>query len=436
MRLSLLSLCLALCACGQSSTVKVHLLPNVIAGAQDGTATSQLAGVSARTSALRIGSPAATNLKSLKYYVISIQICQDVQVMGSGYSSASGCLALYTNPETSPPDYNNYVATQAKDDVTPGRFIDLMTADGQAALRRPVTLEIPAPKDDGKSEGQGTDGGPSLDGAYRFGLINFYRPIKVTAEFPIIGQPDQYFRTRAITNIISGRTMDGRFNTERVEIGDSLSGPTEETTYMLNNGGALFTFQKPFVITKADVDAQAEIKVDLVFNPENFGQAFETSGCNADSAICDPTNNVVIDMPFVRMSPVPRKAGEHTRKETYLMDYDAASKLRIELYYNDGDTEAGIQGVDTAIVYTAPSNMTSRNVIASNYVSQTGSVRSNDASVSLQDYQHTPNLTGLLRRQDGTATVQCLFPGSLCPSVGATAPRPYTFVGDSLVSAD
>jgi hypothetical protein len=195
-------------------------------------------------------------------------------------------------------------------------------------------------------------------------MINFFRPIKVTAEFPIIGEPGKYFRTRALERIEPGPTLEGGFNSEKAVIGDTLSGPTEETTYMLNNGGALFVFQKPFVITQADIDAQTEIKVDLVFNPDNFGQAFETSNCLNEqySAICDPLNNVVIDMPFVRMNPVPRKTGEKTRKETYLMDYAEHSKLRIELYYNDGDSEAGVQGVDTAVIYdedaTMPNNKT------------------------------------------------------------------------------
>jgi hypothetical protein len=288
------------------------------------------------------------------------------------------------------------------------------------------------------------DGGvePSQEGAYRYGMINFYRPIKVTAEFPMVGQPSQYFRTRSVTHLHPGPTLEGGFNTEKVEIGDTLSGPTEETVYMLNNGGALFVFQKPFVITQADIDAQTEIKVDLVFNPDNFGQAYDrgpnAQGCLDEpySAICDPLNNVVIDMPYVRMNPVPRKTGEKTRKETYLMDYATHSKLRIELYYNDGDSEAGVQGVDAAVVYDADATEPNNNVIASNFVSQTGSVRSNDASVTLMDYQHSPNLEGLLRRQNGTVVIHCLFPGTICQDPASTVTRNYTYVGDSVVSTD
>ena len=142
---------------------------------------------------------------------------------------------------------------------------------------------------------------------------------------------------------------------------------------MLNNGGALFVFQTPFVITQADVDAKTQIFIDLVFNPENFGQAYATDCANdVRVVVCDPLNNVAIDMPYVRMSPVPRKQGQRTRKETYMVDYDDNAKVRIELYYNDADTEALVQGVDTAIVYnsgTAPSLM-SFSTIASNFVTQ------------------------------------------------------------------
>jgi hypothetical protein len=419
---------LLLCACGDT-TSKIRMTPNVVAGTQAGSAAKSQ-GVGAAQSALRIGSPSGTDLKSLKYYITGIQLCQDVQLSGSGFSNTSGCIALYQSPDGTP-DYMTYTVAEAMADDAPGRYVDLMSADGQAALRRPVTLEVPV-------AAEMADGGPSQAGAYRFGLINFYRPIKVTAEFPIIGHPGEYFRTRADTHVTVSTTPDGRFNSNKVQIGDTLSGPTEETTYMLDNGGALFTFQKPFVITQADIDAHADIKVDLVFNPENFGQAFESASCADDrnASICDPLNNVVIDMPFVRMNPVPRKSGEQTRKETYLMDYDSDSKLRIELYYNDADEEAGIQGVDAAVVYEATARQPNNNVIASNFVSQTGSVQSNDAAVTLMDYQHTPNLLNLVRRQDGTVTIHCLFAGTLCPMPGPDVTRAYRYLGDSVVSSD
>jgi hypothetical protein len=430
MRLLLISVLVCGVGCAKSSA-KIRMVPNVVAGAQEALTAGDAA-----TSESRIGTPLAVNLKSLKYYVTSIQLCQEAQLSGTGFSGVQGCIDLYKNTPEDAPDYNQYTVEEAQADVDPEHYIDLMTAEGQAALRRPVTLEVQVGKD-GKP-----DSGVSPEGAYKYGSIGFYRPIKVTAEFPIIGQPNQYFRTRSVTKIDQGPTLQGGFNTEKVEIGDTLSGPTEETTYMLNNGGALFVFQKPFVVTQADVDAEAEIKVDLVFNPDNFGQAYDRDANSQNcvdepySAICDPKNNVVIDMPYVRMNPVPRKSGEKTRKETYLMDYAAQSKLRIELYYNDGDSEAGVQGVDSAVVYDADATMPYNNAIASNFVSQTGSINSDDASVTLMDYQHSPNLEGLLRRQNGTVVIHCLFPGALCQDYGSTLTRAYTYVGDSIVSTD
>lgn len=430
MRLVLVGMLVCGVGCGESST-KIRMVPNVVAGAQQA-----LHAADASTSESRIGSPQAVDLKSLKYYITSIQLCQEAQLSGTGFSGAQHCIELYKNAPPSAPDYNEYTVEEAQADDDPEHYVDLMTAEGQAKLRRPVTLEVEVGKE-GKP-----DSGVSPTGAYKYGSIGFYRPIKVTAEFPMIGQPNQYFRTRSVTKIDPGPTLQGGFNTEKVEIGDTLSGPTEETTYMLNNGGAFFMFQKPFVVTQADVDNQAEIKIDLVFNPENFGQAYDrqapSQNCADEpySAICDPKNNVVIDMPYVRMNPVPRKTGERTRKETYLMDYAEHSKLRIELYYNDGDSEAGVQGVDSAVVYDAEATMPSNNTIASNFVSQTGSILSNDASVTLMDYQHSPNLEGLLRRQDGTVVIHCLFPGELCQDPTSTITRKYTYVGDSVVSAD
>ena len=412
---------------------KIRLLPNVVAGVQG--SISMGSNVGSKQSSIRVGS--GTNLISLKYYIASIQLCENVDVMGSGFSSASGCIMLYQEHSSTPPDYANYLVTQAQFDMTPDRFIDLMSAAGQTALRRPVTVELPGPDPKAADDDAGVSAAAHV-AVFRYGLINFYRPIKATAEFPIVGQPGQYFRTKAITHITTERTVDGMNNTERVQIGDTLSGATEETTYMLNNGGALFTFQQPFVITQADVDAQTEIKVDLVFNPNNFGQAYESDGCvdQPFSAICDPHNNVTIDMPYVRMNPVPRKAGEKTRKETYLMDYAPHSKVRIELYYNDADPEASVQGVDAAVVYDPSATMPTNNVIASNFVSQTGSVTTSNASVTLLDYQRAPNVSGLRRRQNGTATLHCISPGALCVSAGGTAELAYTYVGDSVVSMD
>jgi hypothetical protein len=427
---------------GNPPTGMIKLVPNVVAGKR----TGGTGGVGSQESALRVGTPTASTLLSLKYYVTSIQLCEDAELMGTGFSKIEGCISLYQNMTPESPDYNTYTVTAAEADNIEGRYIDLMSSDGQAALRKPVSVQVPiaeAPPEGIETLDVDDDAGmpepPKRQaGVYRYGLINFYRPIKVKAEFPIVGEPGEYFRTKKVVNAIDN-TPDGGMPSERVEIGNTLSGDTEETTYMLNNGGVVFVFQKPFAITKADVDAKAEILIDLVFNPDSFGQAY-TTDCDNDIrvVVCDPTNNVALEMPFVRMSPVPRKKGDETRKETYLVDYVDSTKLRIELYYNNSDPEKSIQGVDTAVVYgtTSPaSGLPSFNTIASNFVEQRGSVNGDGgASVSLLDYRRETNLEGLIRKQDGSLTVHCLFPGSLCNSMGDTITKTYTYVGDTVVS--
>lgn len=93
--------------------------------------------------------------------------------------------------------------------------------------------------------------------------------------------------------------------------------------------------------------------------------------------------------------------------------------------------------MDTAIVHgPGVPSMFSGNMIASNFVAQTGSVRSSDATVRLLDHRRMTNLSGLRRRQNGTATVHCLFTGSFCSSLGSEVSKAYSYVGDSVVSSN
>jgi hypothetical protein len=53
------------------------------------------------------GQTTATSLKSLKYYVQNVQICQNVETQGSGFSGTSGCVTIYSNPDASQDAYQN-----------------------------------------------------------------------------------------------------------------------------------------------------------------------------------------------------------------------------------------------------------------------------------------------------------------------------------------
>jgi hypothetical protein len=417
-RAILSAMLLSASACGPGAKVTA----NVVAGAALGSKGS---GLSARQDAL-LASTSATSLLSLKYAITDIQVCEDLQRTGSGYSNPTGCFRVFQNPDIPATQdfYRDYVLSSALTDSTPGRFVDLMSAEGQATLRNPATAE-PAPA-----------------GTYRYGLINFLRPIRVTAEFPVVGgQANDVVRTRATTSA-QPLPGDGNFPYERALVGDTLSAaPAEETTYMMNNGGAYFAFTSPFVVSAADAAAGTPIQMDLVFNPANFGSV-QSGDCAQDgfSPICDTANGLLFNMPFVRMSPVPRKAGEQTRKETYLVDFESgasASQLRVELYYNAADPERSVRGVDVALVYLPTATSPANNNVDGAMLEQTGSVQDGTATVTLQAYDGRPALSGIVRGQSGTATFNCAFPsGDICRTVGSSAQRAYTFVGDVLVSGD
>lgn len=104
---------------------------------------------------------------------------------------------------------------------------------------------------------------------------------------------------------------------------------------MLMNGGSLFAFSEPFVVTEAS--AGTAIQMDPVFNPEGFELASSVLG-RGDAQACDHSNQLGFDMPFVRMNPVPRKAGEETCMEAYLVDCDTSSCGSVSRAYTfEGD---------------------------------------------------------------------------------------------------
>lgn len=361
-----------------------------------------------------VGTNTAAGLKSLKYYIKTLRICEDLTQTGSGYQNPKNCLVLYQGDES--PNYDTYgIETALAEPDTSLRYIDLMktTSDTNGAgvdkLKEPFTVDSTAVR------------------RYNYGMIDFYTPIKIKAEFTMNGGTTYY--TRKTTSFTPNTSSPFEAHTAKVD--DLTQSPAEEATYQMTNGGAYFLFQKPFEITDADVTNQTNVKIDLVFNPDNFARASDLD--TAGPPILDASNRA-ISPPFVRMNPVPRKSGDTTRKEVYLITMDTTSstahKARVELYYNSSDSSKTIYGVDSAIVYESTATTSVNSIIALNYAVEV------DGSVSLLDYQKSPTLKELKRRESGTLKIVCLYTGSICTTQGAEVSRSYTYVGDYLVSAD
>ena len=132
------------------------------------------------------GQTTATSLKSLKYYVGTVQICQNVVTQGSGFSNASGCITIYQSPDSAS-DYVDYDITTAMADTSEDRWIDFMSETSRAKLTAsPVTLT--------------TDN----VGDYKFGLINFMKTIKIDAEYKdASGTTRFYTKTPTAAEIIT-----------------------------------------------------------------------------------------------------------------------------------------------------------------------------------------------------------------------------------------
>lgn len=358
----------------------------------------------------QVGQTRFLSLTSLQYYVQSIELCASLTIDGTGYSGKSGCTEVYANAgalDTSV--YNTYTITEAAADTDPTHFIDFLDATSVAALEKPVAIEA---------------------GTYNYALINFMRPIKMQASFL---QPDGttvLAVTKAGTAVAGPTDSDGR-ELEYLRPTGTDTGSPELMTYMLNNGGVWFPMLSPFVVAAGD-----EIEMDFVFNPNNFATATFDPACTAatNEAVKDEGACITFDLPYAKMAPVPRKSGESTRKETYLVDYTGSpmdAKLRVELYYNDADTTKAIRGIDIAVVSQVGATQASTNVVSALKATETS------GNVTFVSYNPTTSqvdadvLTNLTRRTDGTVHLTCVFTGGPCNAAGETYDLAYTYEGDA-----
>lgn len=373
------------------------------------------------------GQTTTASLKSLKYYVQNVQICQDVQTQGSGFSNTSGCVQIYSNPDADMQAYQDYDISTAMADTSEDHWIDFMSATSRAKLTaNPATLTS------------------DNIGEYKYGLINFIKAIKIDAEFKdAAGITRFYTKTPAASEIITdtadqyGKKQHLSFTTT-----DPRVGPSSEMTVMNNNGGTLFRFLKPFSISAADIDAATGFKMDFVFNPENYAGASGELGTVTGNCIDGIAPNICggYDIPMGKLAPVPHKDGEGVNKEIYLVsNFGTNQDLRIELYYNDADSTKAIMGVDRSVVIKSGASQT--NDMGTPYLYRA----SEDANgeVTFYDYNSATNdmdrisLQGLKRRADGTAKFPCPGQGAFggqCTSASGEVTMNYTYVGSEVVS--
>jgi len=371
------------------------------------------------------GQTTATSLKSLKYYVQNVQICQNVDTQGSGFSGTSGCIVIYANPDANDAAYGNYDISTAMADTSEDHWIDFMSEASRSKLTaNPLTLT--------------TDN----IGDYKFGLINFMKTIKIDAEYKDASGTTRFYTKTPTSSEIINDTADSFGKRQHLTFSSTnpTVGPSSEMTVMNNNGGTLFRFLKPLSITADDITNKTAFKIDFVFNPANYSGAYGGGGSNCTDGIA-PNICGSYDIPMGKLAPVPHKDGEMIKKEVYLIsNFSTNADLRIELYFNDADSSKAIMGVDRSLVIKSGATTTSDMGMPYLY----RATEDTSGVVTFYDYDQATNdmtravVQNFARRASGTAVFPCPGAGAFgnqCSSSSGSVSMSYTYVGTETISA-
>lgn len=304
----------------------------------------------------QVAHTSAAGLKSYQYLIRSIEICQQLEVQGTGFSASSGCVTLYTGPSypeleyTLPMDADVALQAEAARDITLG-YVDLMD---------PVSLE---------QLSQTTAFSADNTGEYNWGLVNWYMPYKIEAEIPMPGGTTAY--TRDGTMRAWGSSESGFYFTNEYP-GHLTEGPSELAIGMHPNGGNFFRFQAPLRITEGDVTAGTTYKLDLAFSPDGAATALmspDTNGTFGGGADQIGRNYITdayytsFSTPMLDLIPIPHLPQQAVVRETYAADVSRPAdafgfsgdhfEFRIDVYYIEQDPDRTLYGVDTMGIATA-----------------------------------------------------------------------------------
>ncbi len=311
------------------------------------------AGLSLTDPTSHTGQASATEIKSLKYFLTGISICKNATLSGSGFSGASDCISLFTGKKISQAFYQAFDRVEAAKPEYDADYRDLMQGLKLAAKIR-------------KSDA----------GSYRYAIVNWMQPIKVTAELKLNDGAGTVIYSHAGTDV-SVTDQNGLAHLDTV-VADMTVGPATEAITSIGNGGSVFAFGAPLTISEADVDAGAQFAIDMVFNPDAmvkgadapFAQAV-FHGIDAGGA----RNGLAMSVPALTLIPLVHKATERVVRETYLAhmtagqvgiagDADAQPlpiaspfDVRFELFYLKDSVETDlsemINGAHSELLYTS-----------------------------------------------------------------------------------
>lgn len=309
-------------------------------------------------------------LRSLKMYFREIKICKDLEMTGSGYNNPTGCVALYTNMED---DYTGTEAPTAADRehftaAGEGKFYDILSASDIAKLKQPVAVDV---------------------GEYNYGIIETHPWVKINAK------SGNLCTLPAGANEAGATGGDGivSYRTEVTSL-DCGTGDAEETLVYITNANTNFKFLKPFTVAEGD-----DVTVDLAFNMDKEVKSFDDHG---RIVLGTSGSTAGFYIPMIRMSPAPRKSGETTKTETYILGAATdKEQVRMQIYYNSADADKAILGINGTVFGTDFSTESTGNKPMYTYhVEQEGDV------VTFKSWDDSV-LMSFTRGAAGTATINC-----------------------------
>lgn len=278
------------------------------------------------------GETPVADLTSMKYYIQAIQLCESVEVQGSGYSQATGCMVVYQGDTT--PDYDTFGYAEAKANTT--GYVDLMNPEDVKRLSQSIQLS----SSDARK--------------YSYGFVNWYKPVKVTAKVPLNDGADTNLYTKDVEpkEITSG--VDN-YKSMASNVSNITTGPAEEAIVVLNNGGAWFKFAKPFEITTQDIADKVDFKLKLTFNPDGIITGQTGAGNmirgSAGPFVDGSQGDYSMIVPMIALTPIVHKGSDKVMREKYMMHYAVGSdafNVRVELYYLDSDATKAVYGASVA----------------------------------------------------------------------------------------
>jgi hypothetical protein len=317
-----------------------------------------------------------------------------MEVRGSGFGNAGGCLSVYAGDESAfPYDPAGDLAPLAERARRSDEgFIDLMNPSSRALLGRTTPLTREHVRE------------------YHYGIVTWAPPIKVTARVDLSDGTSLFSHDGPIVTDV----MPDGFRTYVTSPAASLlAAPAEEAVVLLPNGGNWFRFQEPLVVSEADIDEGREWVLDLVFNPDGIVKGLR--GAHGPMQIREDEGvdglRRGINVPMLDLVPVPHRVSEPITRETYVANVPLGTDtmdVRVELYSVGATAEGApttLYGVDIKSLFAS----SSRSAVPD--IAKVSFVDSANGRLSFLTHTRSPILSGFSRgRAIGdttTATLSC-----------------------------